>query len=109
LLFCVSLITSLGGEAPLPDTTITLTFGEDGTLNGSTGCNNFSTTYETEGNKISINEQASMTMMGCPDPVMAQEQGFLFAASMVRTFESNGEELVFKDADGKTLATFKAQ
>jgi heat shock protein HslJ len=102
-------LTSLGGAAPLPDTVITLIFGEDGTLSGSSGCNTFSTPYKTYDNSISISDKATMTMMACPDPVMEQERDFLFAAGTAKTFEVNGDELIFKDADGNQLTTFKKQ
>jgi heat shock protein HslJ len=64
--------------SPIAGTTLTATFGEDGALSGSSGCNTFNGTYTLDGDAIAIGPLAT-TMMACPDEIMAQEQAFLTA------------------------------
>ncbi len=47
-----------------PGTTVTAQFAEDGSLNGSAGCNNFFGSYELNGDQIKIGPLGS-TMMAC--------------------------------------------
>jgi heat shock protein HslJ len=49
-----------------------LTFGEDGTVAGSGGCNSLGGEYEVDGNQITFGEIVS-TLMACDDSRMAQE------------------------------------
>jgi heat shock protein HslJ len=56
---------------------VTALFSEDGNLSGSGGCNNFSTTYELNGDELKVGQIAS-TMMFC-DKGMDQESA-VFAA-----------------------------
>lgn len=74
---------------------ITLNIGEDGTLNGNAGCNQFSGGYTTnEDLTVSIGPVAS-TLMACAEQaVMEQETSFHAAL--------NGAELVFEE-DGKLV------
>ena len=102
------MLTELNGQAPLPDTAITAEFSEDGKVNGSSGCNSYSTTYSISGKKIAFGEQIASTMMACPDPVMKQEGDYLEALSAAATFEIADDTLTLYDADGNAVATFKA-
>jgi heat shock protein HslJ len=77
----------------LPRTEITAVFGEDGSLGGSSGCNNFNTSYEVDGSNISISEMIAATMMACPEPVMQQETAFLANLSSAATFEISDDTL----------------
>jgi heat shock protein HslJ len=49
-----------------------LTFGEDGTVTGSGGCNSLGGEYEVDGDQITFAELVS-TLMACDDSRMAQE------------------------------------
>jgi heat shock protein HslJ len=62
------------------DTEMTADFGTDGSLTGSSGCNNYMTTYQTNGENISIAPAAS-TRMACAEPegIMEQETAYLAA------------------------------
>ena len=73
----------LNGDAvssPLPGTTLTATFGDDGTLSGSSGCNRYTTTYTTDQGAIEIAPPAGTKKL-CPEPegVMEQEAAYLAA------------------------------
>ena len=47
-------LSTLNGQLPLPDTTVTLQLGDDGTATGSDGCNRFTTTYTASRSTISF-------------------------------------------------------
>lgn len=102
------MLTELNGSPPLPDTAITVEFGEDGRVGGSSGCNSYNTTYSVSGNKINLGDQVASTMMACPDPVMDQESDYLEALSAAATFEIAEDTLTIYDADGNAVAMFKA-
>jgi len=66
------LVTSYnnGKEAlvsPLAGSEITLLFGADGMVSGSTGCNNYSASYTLEGDALTIGP-AAVTRMMCAEP-----------------------------------------
>ena len=102
------MLSELNNQAPLPDTAITAEFGEDGKVSGSSGCNNYNTTYEVSGNKITFGEQGVLTMMACPDPVMEQERVYLETLTAAATFDIADDELTLFDADGNAVARFDA-
>jgi heat shock protein HslJ len=77
---------------PLPDTEITAQFEGD-RLGGSTGCNNYVTTYTAMAGELSLNEVAT-TLRLCSDPIDEQEQAFLAALSGVDRYSVAGDRLV---------------
>ena len=102
------MLSELNGQPPLPDAAITAEFSEDGKVSGSSGCNNYNTTYEVSGNKITFGEQGALTMMACPDPVMEQERAYLEALAAAVTVEISEDELALNDANGNAVARFDA-
>lgn len=90
----------------LPEVKSTAQF-EDGTVSGKGGCNRYNGTYQVDGNEISFGPMMS-TMMACPDPVMAQEGGYLAALGMVSTFKIDGENLSLYDKTGEVVLEFVA-
>ena len=60
-----------------PGTTVTAQFAEDGSLNGSAGCNNFFGSYELNGEQIKIGPLGS-TMMACEQGM--NQEAILLAA-----------------------------
>ncbi|UCG25952.1 MAG: META domain-containing protein, partial [Chloroflexota bacterium] len=102
-------LTELNGQPLLPTTEITAQFNDDGTVGGSSGCNNYNAAYEADGTNINIQASpAAMTLMACPELVMEQETAYLAALDAAETFEINGDELVLYDADGNPVAQFSA-
>jgi len=92
----------------LEDSEITVIFGEDGSLSGSAGCNNFITGYTVSDNQITI-EPAATTMMMCDAPagVMEQEAAFLAALSTAAAFTVNGQVLEMRTADDAMALRFE--
>lgn len=88
---------------------ITAMFSADGTLSGSTGCNNYTTSYTTDGNNISISEQIATTRRACDQPQAEQEMAYLAALPQAATYRISGDRLELRAADGALLADFMAQ
>ena len=90
-------------------TEITATFDEDGTLFGTSGCNNYSGSFTVDGDQMSIMPLAS-TMMMCPEPegVMEQEAAFAAALETVATYTIDGNQLELRTADGALAISFVA-
>jgi heat shock protein HslJ len=92
-------------QSVMTGTQPTATFGADGQLSGSGGCNNFSGPYQSSANTLSIGPLAS-TMMACEQPVMDQETAYLAALERSTTYRFDNGRLVLADAGGATQAEF---
>ena len=91
------------------DTEITAVFGEDGTLSGSAGCNNYTAGYEADDENIKIGP-AAVTMMMCPEPegVMEQEALYLAALEMANVYSIDGDRLQLRTSEGSLVADYTA-
>jgi heat shock protein HslJ len=86
----------------------TLAFGTDGSVAGSTGCNQFAGTYTQDGSDLSI-ELGPVTLAGCIDPgAAAQEDAILGQLPDVTAFSMQAEQLLLQDSDDETLFTYDA-
>lgn len=103
------LLDALAGQAPASGTSVTATFGADGTVSGSGGCNRFSGRYTATGTTIRVEEALASTMMACDQPVMAQEAAFFAALKGARTFAVAAEQLTLSAEGGGVVASFVAQ
>lgn len=63
-----------------------LTFGADGRVWGSTGCNRFMGGYDLTGEGLGLG-QMGVTMMACSEDLMTQERAVLDALAAVRRFD----------------------
>jgi heat shock protein HslJ len=92
----------------LPGTRVTALF-EDGSVNGSAGCNRYFGDYEVNGDSISMGPMGS-TQMFCSEPegVMEQEFQYLGAIQTATTYHIMGDQLELLDATGEIAATFTA-
>ncbi len=96
-------VDDLAGKAPLKDSKVTLAFGADGSLSGSSSCNRLATTYALTGESLAI-KQGAGTMMACDQPIMEQEGAFLALLSQVNAFSvADDGALLLKAPDGRTL------
>lgn len=93
--------------AILPDTIVTADFQAD-QVSGNVTCNNYSGTYQTTGNKITIGPLAT-TMRECvgPDGIMEQETAFLMAMEAAAQYEIKGDTLEMLDDQGAIILVFK--
>ncbi|MFN2159893.1 MAG: META domain-containing protein [Anaerolineales bacterium] len=67
-------------------TLVTVFFGPDGTVSGSGGCNNYNSTYQMEGNNLTIASPIASTMMAC-EKGMEQEQTYLAALQTAQSYQ----------------------
>jgi heat shock protein HslJ len=81
-------------------TRMSIAFGEDGTVSGSSGCNTFSGTYSAAGATIEIGPLASTSKMCAAEEVMEQEEQFLAALGNAATYEIRGHRLQLRNAEG---------
>lgn len=86
-------------------TEIALTFGEDGTVSGTSGCNDYSGTYESEGDSLSFGAIAVTGRECLAEGVMEQETRFLAALSAVETWRVFGSALELRGAGGSIQVT----
>jgi heat shock protein HslJ len=87
-------------------TEITARFGEDGRLTGTSGCNEYSASYEIDGEGIEIGP-AGATRRFCAEPegTMEQERRYLEALQSAATFRTAGEKLELRTAEGALAVT----
>ncbi len=71
----VTSIDTKSASAPQP----TMVFGTDGTISGTTGCNEYTGTYETGGATMTI-QLLSSTARACADPAGAAQEAALTVA-----------------------------
>jgi heat shock protein HslJ len=91
-------------------TEITAVFGEDGTLAGSAGCNNYTTSYEVDDDAISIGPAATTRMFcGEPEGTMEQESQYLAALQTAATYRVEGDRLELRTAEGALVANLVAK
>ena len=75
-----------------------LTFNDDGTLTGNSGCNGLGGSYKVEGNQVTFSEVVS-TLMACDEPRMAQEGAFHQVLTETPTFNIEGNTLTIMNND----------
>jgi heat shock protein HslJ len=98
-----------GGVAGLVQGThVTATFGDDGRVTGSGGCNRYFGPYERVGEALRIGPLAG-TRMACPEPPGAAEQEAAFLAAMERatTWSIREDRLQLRDAEGALQVDFR--
>lgn len=93
-------------SSTLAGTEITATFGDDGTLSGSGGCNTYNTTYAVDGEELTVDGGIMSTKMACEQDVMDQEAAFLAALAETSSYEIQGSTLTLSDANGGFLLSF---
>ena len=87
--------------AAVPDADATLTFGEDGTVNGSSGCNSIGGEYTVDGNQLTFGPITS-TLMACDEPRSTQESAVTQVLSDTAEFEIEDQTLTLTN-DGVVL------
>ncbi|RZU47882.1 heat shock protein HslJ [Fluviicoccus keumensis] len=86
----------------------TLTFQEDGRLNGHASCNVFNTTYTQPSAGALTIAKGAATMMACSPELMEQEQRFLEILQGVQTFEIDETgELVLTDGEDRQIVAHR--
>ena len=86
----------------VPDVDTSITFSEDGKIEGNVGCNGFSGEYTVEGNTITF-EPIVSTLMFCEGPVGDQETTTLNVLAETVTFVMEGDTVTITSADGSSV------
>lgn len=81
-----------------------LTFNEDGTVTGTSGCNGLGGNYTVEGDQISFGEFVS-TLMACDEPIMAQEEAAHKVMTATATYKIEGDTLTINNNDMVLMLT----
>ena len=98
-------LVSLGADAA--DAEATLTFGDDGRVFGTTGCNRYFGSYELASDGALTLTGVGSTRMACPPAEMAQETRFLDALNGAQRVVVTGDRLALATTGGPQL-TFRA-
>jgi heat shock protein HslJ len=96
-------------KAILPGSSISAEFTSDGKVSGSSGCNQYSSTYTATGSTIKIATPMASTLMACSQEIMDQESAYLKALGEAKTFSITGDQLTLSGADNKSLLVYKTQ
>ena len=84
----------------VPETQLDVTFGENGIVSGSTGCNAYRGLYTVAGTSIAFGSLIT-TRWACPsEAASAQEQAFLAALAASTRYEPRGDRLTLRDDAG---------
>ena len=93
-----------GLDNTLSGTEITALF-ENGTVSGFSGCNDYSATYELNGNSLTISAPV-VGQVACESEVMTQETAYLAALTAADSYQSRGNKL---DIFGAQTLTYSEQ
>jgi heat shock protein HslJ len=88
-------------EAPFPaveGVEAGLSFNQDGTVSGTSGCNGLGGDYIVDGDKITFGEFVS-TLMACDDPIMTQEEAAHQVMTGIAAFTIEGDTLTITKDD----------
>jgi heat shock protein HslJ len=96
------------GISALDGSTISLSFGSDGTLRGLAGCNSYGADYLVEGGMVTIG-MIARTVLACQEPpgVMEQENDYLAALESVTAFSTTLTGLELRDDRHVPVAEFR--
>jgi heat shock protein HslJ len=87
------------------DTEPTAEFSADGTISGSTGCNDFHGPYDLQGKTLDVGKLTA-TEKACPTKEASeQEAGYLSALESAARIERAGEQLTLLNAEGQKAVT----
>jgi len=89
-----------------PGVVTTAVFSTDGNLNGNTGCNNYTASYEIQENQISFGLPAT-NLMAC-EKGMEQEQAFMQLLETAQNYRLGVKALEITSADGTKVMRFSA-
>jgi len=97
-----------GGVVSTATTSLSTALFAEGQVSGAGGCNQFTATFEIDGDQITIGPAAA-TRKFCNDPegIMDQEQQFFEALGRARTFSLTPEKLELRDEKGSLQVSFR--
>lgn len=105
---CITFTTAGGVPTEVPaGTPITAEFSTDGRVSGSAGVNTYNTTYQTDGDAITIDPNVVTTKMAGPQEAMDRESDYLLTLPEAKRYSVNADgELILFGAAGNTIARY---
>lgn len=92
----------------LADSTITAQFGQDGTLAGNAGCNNYSGVCDVAAETIAVGPlRTTRKLCQQPEGLMEQERLYLAALQTAATYRAEGHTLELRTAEGALAVKFR--
>jgi heat shock protein HslJ len=89
----------------LAGTTLTVDFGRDGRVTGSSGCNTYSARYLVSGSQLAITSLAGTgKLCSTPAGIMEQEAAFKALLPAVVGYSIEGSSLYLKNSSGQIIA-----
>lgn len=101
-------LVELGGNPVLADTTVSLDITED-QIGGTDGCNQYGGPVSIGGDEFRVTAPLFSTLMACEQPIMEQADAYLTMLPNASNYRLEGDQLTLLDANGSTLAVFRAQ
>jgi heat shock protein HslJ len=96
---------SLG--TPLDDVAVNAVFGAE-RVEGSSGCNGYSSSYTTDGSNMRIRNDGVSTLMACEGAAGKVETKYLDALTRVRRWRITGTTLTLSTRAGRRLLVYRA-
>jgi heat shock protein HslJ len=94
-----------GNQAPLPNTTITLSFDDADSISGDGGCNNYAGVYTVSGITLLIGGVSSTGAL-CGDEIDQQEHLYLTTLQSSASYDLNDSQLIIRGLSGQELLRF---
>ncbi len=100
-------LTSLNGNNPIKNSTITLAFHYENEISGCTGCNHYDGRYTINGNNFSICVQGRTDFdCGVSESIMQQEATYFEVLVNAAAYRIIDNRLEIDNAAGETILTF---
>ena len=100
------LLVTMGDRDVPPTPSITATFGANGQVTGSGGCNQYFADYTSDETSLTVGNIGS-TRMACEDEVMARETTFFEGLGSSVSWSIDGDRLVVIGPDGSEPLVFE--
>ena len=96
-------VVSIAGQPTPPDARPTMTFAPGGTVSGSGGCNQYTGSFHTDGDRITVGPVSS-TLMGCEGERGQVEAAFLSGLQGATTWRQGGDGNLVLEGAGEIVA-----
>jgi heat shock protein HslJ len=94
-------------RTPLDDVAVNAVFGAD-RVEGSSGCNGYSSSYTTDGSRMKITNDGVSTLIACEGAAGKVETKYLDALTRVRRWRVTGRTLTLSTRAGRRLLVYRA-
>jgi heat shock protein HslJ len=98
-------LNSIRSVSLVPNTAITLNFGDVNDINGNSGCNSYSGSYSVSGSTLQIRGVISTGAL-CGADIDNQEQSYLTTLPNAASYDFQGEQLIIRDLSGAEILRY---